>query len=163
MIETQWLKTPNSLFELLCYITLLQRMRVIFHAFPFRSNTPFCSWRSLTFSCNLSLGWHFEVWFFLWKVTLVTNIPLSVFNSSVWQLTCDYVVFKCVCVWLCGGRHVIVKLACVFYSVAFCIVKEPAAAIRAVYFWLMAQSHGTKDFITIGHTITNTHSWIHAG
>ncbi len=31
----------------------------------------------------------------------------SVFNSSLWQLTYDYVEFACVCVCLGGDRHVI--------------------------------------------------------
>lgn len=87
----------------------------------------------------------------------------SVFNSSLWQLTCDYVEFACVRMtllpvdmwlcWVCAS----VSLCCLLHR-----EREPAA-IRAVYFWLMAQSHGTKDFITIGHTIANKQSWIHTG
>lgn len=45
----------------------------------------------------------------------------SVFNSSLWQLTCDYVEFACVRMTLCRLTCDYVEFVQVFHFVAFCI------------------------------------------
>ncbi len=57
----------------------------------------------------------------LMKSNLGYQLSPSVFNSSLWQLTCDYVEFACVCVTWCRPACDYVEFAQVFHFVAFCI------------------------------------------